>query len=841
MSYKSNDSEEEICPLCCEELDLSDKKFLPCSCGYRVCMWCWHHIKDTMNGLCPACRMPYSADPHAFEAVDRKEFIRNEKQKKKVGRKESNRNISNNMGSKSNSKEIAAKQELHPLRVIQRNLVYVVGLPPNAASEEIIRKPEYFGQFGKISKVVPNLNLGVPVGDIRHGSASAYITFCYKEDARACIHSVNGFILEGRAIKANFGTSKYCNNFLCNLACNNPDCMYLHEMGEEEDRFSKDEIQSLCLLAPSIKAGTPTATGSGGPSGTGKRCANPILPPPEWELEASVRQKSQATTQIQNENPKSPPPKKTSSGTSSKPHNAHRPNLESVRLSLGMKSLSSEPPNSSGNAIQLVPNNVNGKVWATPMHSTNRSSMLADQNIQIENSELSKSSEKKVLKEDIGGWPLLGEPTPAQAAQILLKKGSTKSTGPSSSTKGKGIKKKGNVVQSTNNEDTAVVNEKEVKPAPSAVISDVTSIKEILKKESPKETISKGKTLNSEQQNKVIPMLSSSSMFSSSLFSNPAFSASSPGTIERPPPGLPAPAQQRSMLVNSLNRKSPTPPDTLPPFTSPIRQANRPSIESKNAGQIQTFRESLFSSQYQKSNNRGNEISPPPGLAPNSSRVINSTSSAFENALFVDMGDLKGKSSSASEFGANPYNENGTGELAKLLGITLPPINSNSSLTSQIVPSTTQVAGHSRFSFAQHNEINQLAAKSQLTHPKADFYAYGNASNQKNHASQQFLANERSQQDRFQQDRIRTHDLASLSQSRSEPWKQDRSIQDNLDFLQKVLPNVSLSYGGSNAWGGASTDTRNSTGTSVGPFGNTMWSMSDTTTQTKRQNEYPPW
>lgn len=36
-------------------------------------MWCWHHIKENLNGLCPACRTPYNSDPHAFSAVDRQE------------------------------------------------------------------------------------------------------------------------------------------------------------------------------------------------------------------------------------------------------------------------------------------------------------------------------------------------------------------------------------------------------------------------------------------------------------------------------------------------------------------------------------------------------------------------------------------------------------------------------------------------------------------------------------------------------------------------------------------------------------------------------------------------
>lgn len=36
----SDDEDETICPLCVEEMDLSDKNFLPCPCGYRVIALC---------------------------------------------------------------------------------------------------------------------------------------------------------------------------------------------------------------------------------------------------------------------------------------------------------------------------------------------------------------------------------------------------------------------------------------------------------------------------------------------------------------------------------------------------------------------------------------------------------------------------------------------------------------------------------------------------------------------------------------------------------------------------------------------------------------------------------
>ncbi len=35
---------------------------------------------------------------------------------------------------------------------------------------------------------------------------------------------------------------RYCTYFLRGVACTNPDCMYLHELGEEEDRFTKEDM-----------------------------------------------------------------------------------------------------------------------------------------------------------------------------------------------------------------------------------------------------------------------------------------------------------------------------------------------------------------------------------------------------------------------------------------------------------------------------------------------------------------------------------------------------------------------------------------------------------------------
>ena len=55
----SMDLLDEDCPLCCEPFDATDLAFTPCPCGYKVCVWCYHRLKDDTDGQCPACRQQY--------------------------------------------------------------------------------------------------------------------------------------------------------------------------------------------------------------------------------------------------------------------------------------------------------------------------------------------------------------------------------------------------------------------------------------------------------------------------------------------------------------------------------------------------------------------------------------------------------------------------------------------------------------------------------------------------------------------------------------------------------------------------------------------------------------
>ncbi|KAF0975117.1 hypothetical protein FDP41_005870 [Naegleria fowleri] len=218
--------EDTTCPICCEDLDITDKHFQPCPCGFKICSWCWNKI-DNSSKRCPACRREYEKSNIEFTPPDPELIQQEKKQKEKKKKPHINR------------------KQLANVRVIQRNLVYVVGLTLAVAKHDWLKHTDNFAKYGKIKKVVinkSNLQNSSHIASNRTPTVSAYITYVRKEDAYKAIRAVDKTYLDGKQLRASFGTTKYCAYFLKGIACTNPDCMYLHEYGNDEDTFNKDEI-----------------------------------------------------------------------------------------------------------------------------------------------------------------------------------------------------------------------------------------------------------------------------------------------------------------------------------------------------------------------------------------------------------------------------------------------------------------------------------------------------------------------------------------------------------------------------------------------------------------------
>jgi CCR4-NOT transcription complex subunit 4 len=85
-----------------------------------------------------------------------------------------------------------SRKHLAGLRVVQRNLVYVTGLSPTVREDQLLqtlRGDQYFGQYGKIVKIVVS-----KAKETSHGNQSVgvYVTFARKQDAANCIAAVDG-------------------------------------------------------------------------------------------------------------------------------------------------------------------------------------------------------------------------------------------------------------------------------------------------------------------------------------------------------------------------------------------------------------------------------------------------------------------------------------------------------------------------------------------------------------------------------------------------------------------------------------------------------------------------
>lgn len=110
---------------------------------------------------------------------------------------------------------------------------------------QVLKRHEYFGKYGKIHKVV--INPSTAYAGAQGPSASAYVTYVNNNDSLRAIQSVNNITIDGRLIKTSLGTTKYCSNFMKNQPCPKPDCMYLHELGDEEASFTK-EVRILIMI-----------------------------------------------------------------------------------------------------------------------------------------------------------------------------------------------------------------------------------------------------------------------------------------------------------------------------------------------------------------------------------------------------------------------------------------------------------------------------------------------------------------------------------------------------------------------------------------------------------------
>lgn len=144
-----------------------------------------------MNGLCPACRRRYDDSTVQWKQISPEELASyRESQAQQAKRKAAARQKE----MQKREADTLSRKHLAGIRVRQKNLVYVTGLAPTANENQLaeqLRTPEYFGQYGKIIKVVVSKGRD---SAHNHQSVGVYITYARKEEAAQCIAAVDGHV-----------------------------------------------------------------------------------------------------------------------------------------------------------------------------------------------------------------------------------------------------------------------------------------------------------------------------------------------------------------------------------------------------------------------------------------------------------------------------------------------------------------------------------------------------------------------------------------------------------------------------------------------------------------------
>eukprot|EP00449_Zooxanthella_nutricula_P026440 CAMPEP_0198525488 /NCGR_PEP_ID=MMETSP1462-20131121/23388_1 /TAXON_ID=1333877 /ORGANISM="Brandtodinium nutriculum, Strain RCC3387" /LENGTH=271 /DNA_ID=CAMNT_0044255241 /DNA_START=105 /DNA_END=917 /DNA_ORIENTATION=- len=211
---------------------------------------------EQMNGKCPACRQDYAESSFRYDAR-RAQSCREKADAKKKDRhhKGAHQQKSEDRSHEEQERDLRARhaeqlkqrkgrggrRDLSEIRVLQRNVVHVLGLTANIAKAEVLRRPEFFGQYGKLSRVtVSKVPMQATAGNSQP-LFSAYLTFDKAEDAHVAIQAVDGFAVDGNILRASFGTTRYCRRFLDGEKCERKDCGFLHKLVDESgyDRVEK--------------------------------------------------------------------------------------------------------------------------------------------------------------------------------------------------------------------------------------------------------------------------------------------------------------------------------------------------------------------------------------------------------------------------------------------------------------------------------------------------------------------------------------------------------------------------------------------------------------------------
>jgi len=142
-------------------------------------------------------------------------------------------------------------EQLQQIRIRQKNIVYVVGLPVSLCNAKLLKSHKWFGKFGTISRICFNTSPKC----VKANSIPTFVTYTNESDALQAIRKMNLFCLaDGTRLKTNFGRTKFCPAFTQGDQCMNEKCKFLHHWAKVDDIITEQEISDF----NAIRAGPPS-------------------------------------------------------------------------------------------------------------------------------------------------------------------------------------------------------------------------------------------------------------------------------------------------------------------------------------------------------------------------------------------------------------------------------------------------------------------------------------------------------------------------------------------------------------------------------------------------------
>lgn len=144
------------------------------------------------------------------------------------------------------------KSNFRNIRIIQRNIIYVIGIPEEIANENMLTSSMYFGQYGEIIRIVINQSPHITEKK-KEKYYSCYITYTTPESACLSIIATHISQVESQlSLQASYATVKFCMFFVKKKPCRIKSCRFYHSYPPKSEIIF--DVQEL-----SKKAGTNMA------------------------------------------------------------------------------------------------------------------------------------------------------------------------------------------------------------------------------------------------------------------------------------------------------------------------------------------------------------------------------------------------------------------------------------------------------------------------------------------------------------------------------------------------------------------------------------------------------